>query len=118
MQAREIGGRIREAREKLGMTQAALAAQVGVSRSAVAQWETGRAGQVGSNLTQIATVLNVGIAFLLLGRGGSEVAGELGLSQGLPGDELALLRLYRMCSADDRAVLVRTAHAFSKGKNP
>lgn len=117
MDSKEVGARIRAARESLGMTQAALAARVGVSRSAVAQWETGRSGQVGSNLTQIATVLEVGIEHLLLGRGAVAVAAELGLTDGLPGDELALLRLYRLCSASDRAVLVRTAHAFAKGRD-
>jgi transcriptional regulator with XRE-family HTH domain len=117
MDSKEVGSRIRAAREGLGMTQAALAQRVGVSRSAVAQWETGRSGQVGSNLTQIAAVLEVGIEHLLLGRGASAVIAELGMAEGLPGDELALLRLYRMCTADDRAVLVRTAHAFAKSRN-
>lgn len=117
MDSREVGSRIRAARERLGMTQAGLAARVGVSRSAVAQWETGRSGQVGSNLTQIAVVLDVGVEHLLLGSGAAAVAAELGLADRLPGDELALLRLYRLCSSEDRAVLVRTAHAFSRGRD-
>ena len=117
MDSREVGGRIRAARERLGMTQAGLATRVGVSRSAVAQWETGRSGQVGSNLTQIAVVLDVGVEHLLLGGGAAAVAAELGWQERLPGDELALLRLYRLCTADDRAVLVRTAHAFARGRN-
>lgn len=116
MDFKDVGARIRAARESLGMTQVALAARVGVSRSAVAQWETGRSGQVGSNLAQIASVLEVGIEHLLLGRGSAAVVAELGLSEGLPADELALLRLYRQCSASDRAVLVRTAHAFAKAR--
>jgi transcriptional regulator with XRE-family HTH domain len=117
MDPKEVGGRIRAARENLGITQSALAAQVGVSRSAVAQWETGRSGQVGSNLAQIAAVLNVGVEHLLLGGGARAIAAEIGVAEGLAGDELALLRLYRLCSAGDRAVLVRTAHAFAKGRD-
>lgn len=109
----EIGGRIRAARERQGLTQAALAARVGVSRSAVAQWETGRSGQVGSNLAQIAAVLEVGVEHLLLGSGAAAVAEELGWAERFSGDELALLRLYRECSLDDRAALLRTARAFA-----
>jgi transcriptional regulator with XRE-family HTH domain len=45
-QLEEIGARIAAARRARGWTQGELATQVGVSRSAVAQWETGRAGQV------------------------------------------------------------------------
>ena len=116
MDSREVGGRIRAARERLGMTQAGLASRVGVSRSAVAQWETGRSGQVGSNLTQIAVVLGVGVEHLLLGSGAAAVAAELGWQERLPGDELALLRLYRLCSPEDRAMLMRMAHAFSRGR--
>ena len=51
---RDIGARIRTAREEQGWTQDQLAEAVGVSRSAVAQWETGRAGQVTGNLTRVA----------------------------------------------------------------
>lgn len=96
-----IGVRIREARQAAGLTQAELAELVGVSRSAVAQWETGRTGQVGTNLTRIAEVLGVAAGHLLEG---SRVE-----ASPLEGTEVALLRLYRNCSAEDRAFLLRTA---------
>jgi transcriptional regulator with XRE-family HTH domain len=59
---RDIGARIRTAREEQGWTQDQLAAEVGVSRSAVAQWETGRAGQVTTNLTRVAASLGIGVS--------------------------------------------------------
>jgi transcriptional regulator with XRE-family HTH domain len=99
-----LGGRIREGRLAQGMTQDGLARAVGVSRSAVAQWETDRAGQVGSNLARIARALGVSAAYLLTGEqepGAAPVP--------LRGDEMALLRAYRDCAPDDRALLVRTA---------
>jgi len=114
MEMAGVGARIRSAREKMGLTQAALAAQVGVTRSAVAQWETGRAGQVGWNLAQIAAVLGVGVEHLLLGPGPGAVASELGWADSMTGDELALLRLYRECGAEDRAALLRLARRFAQ----
>lgn len=61
----QMGIRIRDVRRERGWTQDQLANAVGVSRSAVAQWETGRAGQVTTNLTRIAEVLEVGVEYLI-----------------------------------------------------
>ena len=99
----DMGMRIREVRRERGWTQDQLANAVGVSRSAVAQWETGRAGQVTTNLTRIADVLEVGVEYLMHGED-KRAPAEPRL-----GDELALLRLYRECSAEDRQLLLRTA---------
>ena len=99
--------RIRGLRRERGMTQEDLAAATGVSRSAVAQWETDRAGQVRGNLSRIADVLGVGVEVLLHGvasRAAAEASG---------GDELALLRLYRECVPEDRAFLLRTARKLA-----
>jgi transcriptional regulator with XRE-family HTH domain len=99
-----VGARIRAARIAAGLTQEGLARAVGVSRSAVAQWETGRAGQVGANLARLAAALGVSAAHLLSGRDGPE---------GGPGaetaDELALLRIYRRLPGEDRQVVLRLA---------
>ncbi|HEY0185806.1 MAG TPA: helix-turn-helix transcriptional regulator [Rhodopila sp.] len=100
--------RIRIARKDRGMTQDELADRVGVSRSAVAQWETGRAGQVTGNLTRIASALELSVEYLMDGedkRAASEVH---------QGDERALLRLYRECDPEDRQILLRTAHRLAR----
>jgi|SRR6476646_1081386 len=104
----DIGARIRIAREEQGWTQDQLASAVGVSRSAVAQWETGRAGQVTTNLTRVASALGVGVEQLMYGRD-SRVPG-----QAYTGDELAMLRLYRECLPEDRQLLLRTARRLVK----
>ena len=103
-----IGARIRDVRRERGWTQDQLASIVGVSRSAVAQWETGRAGQVTGNLTRIAASLDIGIEYLMSGDD------KRAPTEARQGDELALLRLYRECTPDDRQLLLRTARRLAK----
>ncbi len=90
------------------MTQAQLAAATGVSRSAVAQWETDRAGQVRANLTRIATALGVSVGYLVSGVEESAGPSDAG--------ELALLRLYRELRSDDQQLLLRTAVRLARGE--
>jgi transcriptional regulator with XRE-family HTH domain len=103
-----IGGRIRAARKDRQLTQDALAAAVGVSRSAVAQWETDRAGQITGNLSRIASVLGVNVEWLVHG---ADLRAPLAAAGG---DELAMLRLYRECDPEDRQFLLRTARKLAK----
>src|ERR1700739_2170410 len=105
---RDIGNRIRQAREEQDWTQDQLADRVGVSRSAVAQWETGRAGQVTGNLSRIAGVLEGDVEYLMFGDD-KHATGEV-----RQGDELALLRLYRECDPEDRQMLLRTARRLAR----
>jgi transcriptional regulator with XRE-family HTH domain len=104
---REAGERIRQARRERGLTQESLAAAVGVSRSAVAQWETGRSGQVRGNIAGIARALQVDVEFLLYG---SRLHDPL---KAVGADELALLRLYRACLPHARQTLLLTAHRLA-----
>ncbi len=100
-----VGTRIRALRRARGLTQDDLAAACGVSRSAVAQWETDRAGQLRGNITRIAEALDASIEHLLQGANPADPA---------TGDELAMLRLYRSCDPEDRAFLLRTAHKLAR----
>ena len=104
----QIGARIRDARQDKGWTQERLAESVGVSRSAVAQWETGRAGQLTGHLSRIAEVLDVGIEHLTHGRI-RRAPSHIG-----SGDELAVLRIYRELPPDDRQLLLRTARRLAR----
>ena len=104
----EAGARIAAARRRLGMTQAALAAAVAVSRSAVAQWETGRTGQLGLHLPRLASALGVSIAHLLTG------ADETVPPQVETSQEWALLRLYRALDEDRRQDLLRHAQRLAR----
>ena len=64
-----IGDRIRTARLRAGLTQRVLAAQLGVDKSAVAQWEGGGGGKgiKTSNLVELARVLGIRPSELLSG---------------------------------------------------
>jgi transcriptional regulator with XRE-family HTH domain len=105
--AEGTGARIRAARQARGLTQEGLARLVGVTRSAVAQWETERSGQVRANLSRIAAALEMPITELLSGERSDPRNPEL------LGNELALLRLYRRCTEEDKALLLRTAHRLA-----
>ena len=102
------GERIREARRARGWTQDDLARTVGVSRSAVAQWETGRAGQLRGNIARIARVLEADVEFLLYGT-------RLGAPLTAAGaQELAMLRLFRECLPEDQQMLLQTARRLAR----
>ena len=60
-----IGERIREARTKLGLTQARLAEQVGVSSQTVWSWEAGRAKPTHEHLEEVAFRCEVSTAWIL-----------------------------------------------------
>ena len=98
-----VGARIRALRLAANLTQDEFAAKLNVSRSAIAQWETDRAGQVRDNMERIAKVLNTSLGYLVSGETGS-----------LMGDELALMRLYRACSSEDRRMLLLTARRLAR----
>ena len=102
-----LGERIAAFRRERGLSQAALAAATGVSRSAVAQWETDRAGQVTGNLARIANALDISVEVLIHGE---EARGPASLT----GDELALLRLYRLCGPEARSELLRTVRGHAR----
>jgi len=81
---------------------------MGVSRSAVAQWKTVRAGQISANWTRIAEGLKVSVEYMLYGKDRLTTALAAGA------EELALLRLYRQCVPEDRQILLRTARRLAR----
>ncbi len=85
----ELGRRIRLLREMAGLNQQQLANKVGISRSAVAFWETGRSGHVGKHLGALAEALGVDAEVLLTGMAYKEI------QETLTPDESMFLNLYR-----------------------
>lgn len=67
---KDLTTRIRQARRRVGYSQSELAAQVGVNRSAVAQWERhGGSTPTSANLSKIAIITSVHYEWLATGRG-------------------------------------------------
>jgi transcriptional regulator with XRE-family HTH domain len=110
--------RIRHARRLAGMTQAALAEEVGIGASAVAQWElpNGTSPTV-DHLEKIAIVCGVSFEWLATGRG--VVASGAHETPALMGSELAadhtedrLLVAFRRVPPRKRDALVRWMEEF------
>jgi transcriptional regulator with XRE-family HTH domain len=109
---RGIGGRIRVARRGMGWTQQVLADTVGVSRSAVAQWETNRTLGTPGTLTRLARALGTSVEWLMLHGTEANPLEESG-SQ----DELSILQLYRNCSTEERLVVRHMLERFAGKRN-
>lgn len=69
-----VAERIRTSRERLGLTQAALGARLGVTRSQVTLWETGGRNPSPTSLKQIAAALAISVEWLATGKGASKSA--------------------------------------------
>jgi len=110
---KDLGSRLRQLRQRRRLTQDELATAVGVSRSAVAQWESGRSGQATLHLRRLADALGVQIDDLM--RDGDQHAVE---TVAEAGDERALLRLYRACSPADRQLLLLMARRIASIDEP
>lgn len=76
--ALEIGRRIVEAREDAGLSQAALAREIRVSRGAVAQWEGGGTQPTAGNLREVALTTKHSVEWLATGRGPQKPLKNLG----------------------------------------
>ncbi|MBW4024960.1 MAG: helix-turn-helix transcriptional regulator [Proteobacteria bacterium] len=103
--------RIRDARRALALTQDELARRIGVSRSAIAQWETDRTGQIRANLARVAAVLGVSVGYLMSGEK------DAGLVNVETADERALLSLYRQIREPGRSELLRNARRMAANQD-
>lgn len=80
-----IGKRIRECREERGMTQTQLAEAMGVSRTQVHKWESGRDQPSSDRLPKLGKLFDVDIRWLLEGKTKSQY---LDFTQTISGTEL------------------------------
>ncbi len=89
-----LGDRIAAARQKASLTQAGLAARLGVGAKIVSAWENDRSEPRANRLSMLSGLLGVSVAWLLTGRGegvdppatpeGAKPAGMFHLTTGAP----------------------------------
>lgn len=85
-----LGNRIKAAREETGITQEELAEHVGISRAAVARYESGEIEPKIKNLVAIATRLNVTTDYLL----GIEIQQKEPLTKDLSDEAIKALEVF------------------------
>ena len=111
---RMLGERIRTARRKVGLSQEALAASLGVQRSAVSNWECAEgASPTVTNMLQLAKTTQVAFEWLATGRGPMALAHDSLLDVSAVDADLVddpqerrLLHAYRSASTRMRATLL------------
>lgn len=108
-----IGARLREERNRLGLTQPELAARAGVGKQAQLRYE---AGERNPDTVYLAALADAGADVLYIVTGQRSQA--LPPEATLPQDERALLDAYRACSPEARRNLIATAALLSAGMAP
>jgi transcriptional regulator with XRE-family HTH domain len=107
----ELGARLREERNRLGLSQPKLAEAVGVSKNTVIAWEKGTTSPNAVQLSGLS-VLKFDVLYILTG----QYAGPARLAP----DEAALVDNYRSSSAQNKdhlkAVSAALAQSCMKGK--
>lgn len=111
----KLNTRIRVVRHSLELSQAGLADGLGVSRSAVCNWECGLAVPTGGNLLLLAELAHVSFEWLAMNRGrmkpdtptyDPEAVDALLVYEA---DEMELIARYRQASARQKAALLQFA---------
>lgn len=60
-----VGNRIRIARKRVGMTQDELGAAIGIGKSSISEWESGKRSPDVEKMREIASILNTTSAYLI-----------------------------------------------------
>lgn len=110
----DLGRRVRQARRMVDQNQADFAAAIGVSRSAVANWETGNGVPDMPNMIRIAEHSGMGFEYLATGRNEQRFAPQLVVREPeatypaltLDANERALVLAWRRLDERKRAALL------------
>ncbi len=105
-----IGARLREERNRLGLTQPELAARAGVGKQAQLRYE---AGERNPDTVYLAALAHAGADVLYIVTGQRSQA--LPPEATLPQDERALLDAYRACPPEARRHLIQSAALLGAG---
>ena len=122
----EFGVRVQVARQNSDLSQSELAQKLGVSRGAVANWESGNEMYpTVSRLIMIAEITQVSVDWLVTGRGPmlpGMINGEIPAVDGefvYEGDERRLLNAFRACTKKSKiSILQSTEMIAGEGNEP
>lgn len=103
-----LGERLREERERLGLSQPKFGELLGTTKQTVFAWETGRTAPDGLQLGVIAAA-GADVLYIVTGQRGAPLA-----PPPLKPDEAALLDNYRHSPEDQQRLLRETGAAFAK----
>ena len=99
------GELIRQLRKEKNMTQEELAEYIGVQKSAVAKWETGRTQNIKTEtLHALAVLFGVQPSYLIDGKGERLM---------LDADEIELIKNYRKAPESIRSIVTKLLEEFS-----
>lgn len=108
-----IFSRLKEERERLGLTQPGLAELAGAAKRTVIDWEKGVSSPTAVQLAAIAAG-GADVLYVVTGQRSQEAA-EVEL---LPADERVLIDNYRRCNAEAKRNLIQTSALLSAGMAP
>lgn len=106
-----IGARLREERERLGLSQPKFAALANTTKQTLFSWEQGKTAPDGFQIAALATA-GVDILYVFTGQRSQPVSAAIEL----PARQRALLDNYTHMSEEDQAALERTASALAQPK--
>lgn len=110
-----VGGRIAYARAARGLTMEQLAGKVGVSKSAISQWEGGRIETMKAHhLLKLAKVLEVSPKWLWEWKDDKGEAIPMGVETHLDPDQSDLLETFKILKPEFRDALLGDAHKYLK----
>jgi len=107
----DIGDRLKECRQEARLTQQQVADWFGISRSAVREWESGRARPDQSKLQTLARKFNKSVDYLVTGRR-QAVPPE----QEVPIPQQVIQNLAGRATPTSRAILERLGQAAEEGR--
>lgn len=108
-----VGGRIAAARKASGLTMEQLAARIGVSKSAISQWERGRIDKLSAeNLLKLAEALEVSPRWIWLWKDSKGKTIPMGKEAHLEPDESDLVETFKVLEPDFRDELLGDAHKY------
>lgn len=103
-----MGDRIKELREKAGLTQEELGEKLGIKKSAIAKYEKGRVVNIKrSTIKVMADLFGVSASFLMFGED-EDAEDDIPVSA----EERELLRIYRRLNAIGQTTLIGTARGL------